>query len=202
MISVRNVVKSYDKKKVLNEVNLEVSSNEIVGLMGPSGCGKSTMLRCIQGLEKIDAGEIDCQGSVGFVFQDFQLFPHMTVMENLLCAVYAKKDQFFEKAENILESLEVKGLAHMYPGTLSGGQKQRVALARALVLEPQVLLCDEPTSGLDAKTARGVSDLLKNVSKSTGSLIIASHDLPFLKETADRIVVFSEGKVVEKDLSN
>ncbi len=199
MINVCDLVKIYSGHRVLDSVNLKVSPQEMVGIMGPSGCGKSTLLRCIQGLTAYDEGVVTVQGRTGFMFQNFNLFPHLTVMENLLCAVYNKREEYETAAMEILEQLELQSKADVYPRMLSGGQQQRVSLARALVLQPDILLCDEPTSGLDKKTAEGVSELFKGLKAQGKTVLIAAHDQTFLNNTVDRIVRCRKGKFLDSD---
>ncbi|MDR2075043.1 MAG: ATP-binding cassette domain-containing protein [Holosporales bacterium] len=179
--------------KVLDGINLEISKGSITGIVGPSGGGKSTLLRCIQGLETIDSGKIEKNGRTGFMFQDFQLFPHMTVLDNLIFAPCIKnksqREQHIQNAMQILQELGIEKKSHSYPNTLSGGQKQRVALARSLMMNPDILLCDEPTSGLDQSTSDEVASLLKSINNDTGvTILIASHDLDFLKQISQRII--------------
>jgi polar amino acid transport system ATP-binding protein len=184
---------------VLDRINLEIPKGSITGIVGPSGGGKSTLLRCIQGLETIDSGRIEKNGRTGFMFQDFQLFPHMTVLDNLIFAPCiknkSKKDQYTQKALQILGSLGVSKKSHSYPATLSGGQKQRVALARSLMMNPDILLCDEPTSGLDQFTSEEVASLLKTINNDTGvTILIASHDLDFLKQVSQKIIPIKDSR--------
>lgn len=197
MLNIIKACKNFGDIPVLKNISLSVEGNTIIGLAGPSGSGKSTLLRCIQKLESLDSGEIECAGSTGFMFQDFQLFPHMTVLQNL---TYAPKLNDASKGHNaqamaILENLGISDKANVYPHKLSGGQKQRVALARSLMMQPQLLLCDEPTSGLDVATTMDVVALLKSVRDFGVTMIIASHDLDFLTKIADRIVLLKEGEI-------
>lgn len=198
MPKLTNVKKYYDKNVIINDVSFEVGKNTIVGLAGPSGSGKSTLLRCIQGLVSVDAGKIDCPEKVGFVFQDFQLFPHMTVLENVS---YAPKNilnevDYKEKATSLLEQLGLADKADSYPGSLSGGQKQRVAMCRTLAMHPDLLLCDEPTSGLDIASIVDVVALLKKVHGMGVTIIIASHDLDFISKISDRVLMLKDGQIV------
>ncbi len=204
MLNISNVSKQYGKTSILNNIDFQIKKNSIVGLAGSSGSGKSTLLRCIQKLEKVDKGHIDYKGISSFMFQDFQLFPHMTILENL---VYAPKTVFKNQfAENdaliLLEKLGLKNKANVYPCKLSGGQKQRVALARCLMLNPDILLCDEPTSGLDVATIQDVVELLNTVHAMGVTMIIASHDVDFLTNIASRIIVLKNGlKTADIDIS-
>ena len=200
MLRLSNIYKSFNHGQVLNGISLDVEKNSILGLAGSSGSGKSTLLRCIQKLETVDSGEILCDESTGFMFQDFQLFPHMTVLQNIIYAQSIKdKTKAFgleTKAMDILKSLNISDKAHIYPENLSGGQKQRAALARSLMLQPKILLCDEPTSGLDIATTLDVVTLLALVKDLGVTMIIASHDLDFLTKLADRIVILKNGQIV------
>ncbi len=198
MLKISNICKKYGDNLILDDISFMIDESKIVGLAGPSGGGKSTLLRCIQQLEKIDSGSITCDGQVCFMFQDFQLFPHMTVLENLL---YAPKlnDQFKnheQYAEKILKNLGIYDKSASYPAQLSGGQKQRVALARSLMIHPELLLCDEPTSGLDVATIFEVVSLLQSVRELGVTMMIASHDLDFLTKITDQIVLLRDGKIL------
>lgn len=198
MLKIQNLCKFFEHTPVLDHINFVIQKSSVVGLAGPSGSGKSTLLRSIQKLEKPDSGTIDCSGSIGFMFQDFQLFPHMTVLQNLVYAPTLKnpKTDHLQKANLILKNLGIDQKAHVFPKYLSGGQKQRVALARSLMMSPEVLLCDEPTSGLDISTTLDVISLLASVRDMGVTMVIASHDLDFLTKIADRIILLKEGKIV------
>ncbi len=179
-------------------------AQSIVGLTGPSGSGKSTLLRCIQNLENIDAGEIIVNGKVGFIFQDFQLFPHMTVLENIVYApvkvLKQQKNAVNKAAAELLQQLGLLEQQHKYPAALSGGQKQRVAVARSLIMHPDLLLCDEPTSGLDLGSIMDLKQLLQQIHNMGVTMLIASHDIDFLAKIASRILVLKHGAIVQ-DLS-
>jgi polar amino acid transport system ATP-binding protein len=199
MLKIKNLKKIFNNNIILNDITLDIDEKQIIGLAGPSGGGKSTLLRCIQGFEKYDAGSISFNCKTGFMFQDFQLFPHMTVLENL---TYAKKltsntQQTNIEAEKLLTQLNIENKTGNYPAELSGGQKQRVALARSLMMNPDILLCDEPTSGLDVATIYDVVNLLKKVQSMGVSMIIASHDLDFLSQISDRIILLKNGHIAE-----
>lgn len=198
MLNITQACKVFGSIQVLNQINLKINPNTIVGLAGSSGSGKSTLLRCIQGLELLDSGTIKCAGKSGFMFQDFQLFPHMTVLQNLIYAPKLQNKNFNheEKANQLLETLGIANKINFYPHQLSGGQKQRVALARSLMMNPSLLLCDEPTSGLDMATIDEVIKLLYAVKTLGVTMIIASHDLTFLTKVADRLIVLKEGKLI------
>ena len=198
MLEVKNASKRYEQQIVLNQINLKLDANSIIGLAGPSGSGKSTLLRCIQQLESLDSGNIECLGKCGFMFQDFQLFPHMNVLNNLIYApkLYDKNANHELKAAELLQKLGLTDKALSFPQHLSGGQKQRVALARSLMMKPDLLLCDEPTSGLDRAAINDVIALLKGVKEMQVTMLIASHDLAFLSSIAERIVVIKQGNLV------
>ncbi len=200
MLSISNLNKSYSGLEMFNNFSLDIKELSIVGLTGPSGSGKSTLLRCIQNLEPIDAGNINFYGKVGFVFQDFQLFPHMTVLENIIYApikvLKQSRAEVIEDAVVLLRQLRLEEQQDKYPVALSGGQKQRVAVARSLIMKPELLLCDEPTSGLDIRAIEGFKELLKQVHSMNVTILIASHDIHFLTQIASRIVIIKRGIIV------
>lgn len=194
MLQIKNAYKYFGKHPILNGLDLTVTNNQIVGLAGASGEGKSTLLRCIQQLEPLDAGTITHQGQSAYMFQDFQLFPHMTVLHNLTYApALQQKAGYQELAQRLLQKLGIAEKQNVYPHQLSGGQKQRVALARSLMTEPKLLLCDEPTSGLDLAAISEVVDLLQSIRETNIIMVIASHDLEFLSQIADRLLVLKNG---------
>ena len=214
-IQIKNLCKSFKDNQVLNNVSLDIDDQEIVVLMGLSGSGKTTLLRCLCDLETADSGEIIINGTyllkeengksiyadketkkklrkeVGMVFQNYQLFPHRTVLQNLIdVPIYHKlmtKEEVKKKAEELLEFLQIKDKASAYPSTLSGGQKQRVAIARACMLQPSLLCFDEPTSALDAESISLVTSIIQNLSKEMAILII-THDETFAKAVGTRII--------------
>lgn len=214
-IQIRNLCKSFQDNQVLRSVNLDVREREIVVLMGLSGSGKTTLLRCLCDLETADSGEILINDSyllkeengkrvyadkeakkalrkeVGMVFQNYQLFPHRNVLQNLIEApVYHKlmsKEDAVQKAEKLLERLQISDKLHAYPSTLSGGQKQRVAIARACMLQPSILCFDEPTSALDVESIASVTSIIKDLSKEMAILII-THDEGFAERVGTRVV--------------
>jgi polar amino acid transport system ATP-binding protein len=199
MLKVNDVHKSFNDTKILDGISVDISKSKVFGLAGPSGSGKSTLLRCMQGLEVPDHGSIECKGKTCFMFQDFQLFPHMTVVQNLLYApnLGGKKRENEQRANALMKNLGLEPKKHAYPKSLSGGQKQRVALARSLMINPEILLCDEPTSGLDVATTTDVVLLLKSICETAGvTMVIASHDLDFLTKISDRIVLLKNGKII------
>lgn len=200
MLEIHNIKKSFGSFNVLDNISINIDEKSITGLAGPSGSGKSTLLRCIQGLELPDSGKIICNKKTTFMFQDFQLFPHMDVLENLTYAPSInnkKNENLKDKAIDLLSKLDIKDKLHSYPIELSGGQKQRVALCRNLMMSPELLLCDEPTSGLDASTIDEIITLLESVRKLGVDIIIASHDLDFLTNIADRIILLKNGSIIK-----
>ena len=198
MLSIVKLSKILGGRTVLKDISLRIGRGSVVGLAGPSGSGKSTLLRCVQGLESIDSGEIKCQGTTGFLFQDFQLFPHMSVLENITYApIHVHQETEAKKyAYQLLQQLNLEKISDVLPNQLSGGQKQRVALARTLAMRPDMLLCDEPTSGLDVVSTQDVVQLLQSVRKMDVTLLVASHDLSFLAAIANRIIVLKAGELV------
>ena len=198
MLKIIDVSKKFEDLQILDHINLVVENSKIIGLAGPSGGGKTTLLRCIQRLETIDSGTIACDSVMGFMFQDFQLFPHMTVLANLMYAptLQNKNKDHKQYAEQLLQTLGISSKAKDYPHQLSGGEKQRVALARSLMMHPDLLLCDEPTSGLDVATTLDVVALLESVRRMGITMVIASHDLDFLTKVSDNIFLLKAGRIV------
>ncbi|WED42550.1 amino acid ABC transporter ATP-binding protein [Legionella cardiaca] len=198
MLQINNACKTFGPLQVLTNINLTIEPHQIIGLAGPSGSGKSTLLRCIQKLDSLNSGGIKFKGTSGFMFQDFQLFPHLTVLENLVYAPRLKnKTANHElKAKHLLRTLGLHEKEESYPHQLSGGQKQRVALARTLMMNPSLLLCDEPTSGLDLASIDEVIALLNSVKALGVTMVIASHDLNFLTKLADRLLILKRGQLV------
>lgn len=204
MLELKNISKKFKDKKILSNFNLKVEENKILAIVGPSGGGKTTLLRMLAGLESIDSGEIIFNGEnlplnelekrnlLGFVFQDFQLFPHMTVLENLVISpiqtMGIKKDEAEAKAIKLLEQLGLENHYNSYPNSLSGGQKQRVALARAMMIEPKIIGYDEPTSALDPELRLEVEKLILQNKKLGVTQIVVTHDLQFAENIADDIL--------------
>ena len=217
MIKVEHVEKNFGKLHALNDVSLEVNKGEIVSLIGPSGSGKSTLLRCIHGLEKADAGKIYINGEVmdpsdekkyrqqrnqmGFVFQHFNLFPNMTVLENCNLAQIQVGGKTKEEAEKTsMEYLKRVGLAEKrdaYPNNLSGGQKQRVAIARALCMDPEMMLFDEPTSALDPEMIKEVLEVMKDLGNQGMTMIVVTHEMGFARKVGNRVIFLDHGEIVE-----
>ncbi|MBR6297198.1 MAG: amino acid ABC transporter ATP-binding protein [Treponema sp.] len=217
MLEVKNVKKHFGSEYILNGVSLDVQKGEVVVILGPSGCGKSTLLRCINGLEMIEDGEILLDGNkisgmkkdmhlvrqkIGMVFQSYDLFPHMTVLKNILLGpMKAQKRERAEVEKEAMQWLARVGLedkANVYPRTLSGGQKQRVAIVRALCMHPEIMLFDEVTAALDPEMVREVLDVMVDLAKSGSTMLIVTHQMEFARAVADRIVFIDEGNIVEE----
>ncbi len=216
-ILVKNLKKNFGQLEVLKKISLEVEEGEVVCLIGPSGSGKSTFLRCLNRLEKITAGEVNVDGhpisdpnininrvreNIGMVFQHFNLFPHLTVRENItLAPVELKKMEKAAASDKALELLERVGLADKadaYPGQLSGGQKQRVAIARALAMNPDIMLFDEPTSALDPEMVGEVLEVMKQLAADGMTMVVVTHEMGFAREVADRVIFMDDGYIVEE----
>ena len=215
MISVRNLKKSFGSVEVLKGVNLDIAEKEVVVIIGPSGSGKSTLLRCINYLEEPTGGEIVVDGmklgetdinkvraEVGMVFQRFNLFPHMTVMNNITLAPMKVRGISRGEAENIAMALLAKvGLADRaaaYPEQLSGGQQQRVAIARALAMKPKVMLFDEPTSALDPEMVKEVLEVMKDLAREGMTMAVVTHEMGFAREVGDRVLFVDQGMILEQ----
>ena len=216
MISVKNLKKSFNGMEVLKGISTDIKQGDVVCVIGPSGSGKSTFLRCLNRLETPDSGEIIFDGEdlvspkanlnlhrqkMGMVFQQFNLFPHMTVLENLTCApVMLKKMTQAQAEEKAMELLGRVGLADRageYPNKLSGGQKQRVAIVRALCMDPEVMLFDEPTSALDPEMVGEVLDVMKDLAQKGMTMIVVTHEMGFAREVSNRVLFMDEGIIME-----
>lgn len=219
IISMKHIEKFFGDFHALKNINFEVKQGEIVVICGPSGSGKSTLIRCINRLEEIDSGQIvvddmdiyakgtnlnQIRAEAGMVFQHFNLFPHLTILENInIAQVQVKKISKKEANETSLKLLEKVGLAHKaegYPNELSGGQKQRVAIARTLAMKPKIILFDEPTSALDPEMIGGVLDVMRTLAKENYTLVCVTHEMGFAKEVGDRIIFMDEGEIVEENI--
>lgn len=217
MIQINNLHKSFKENKVLKGINDNIEKGEVVVIIGPSGSGKSTFLRCLNLLEVPTSGEIIFEGTnitdkktdinkirekMGMVFQQFNLFPHKTVLENLTIApIMVKKmnkDDAKKKAYALLKKVGLVDKADAYPGSLSGGQKQRIAIARALCMEPDVILFDEPTSALDPEMVGEVLSVMKDLAKEGMTMVVVTHEMGFAREVGDRILFMDDGKIVEE----
>ena len=202
ILEKKDIVKDYSGFKAVDHVDFSLHKGEIVAIIGPSGSGKSTLLRCINGLNTITSGEIDLEGETGMVFQHFNLFPHMTCLENITYApIKVKKipkEQAVARAKELLKMVGLESKADVYPAHISGGQKQRVAIARALAMDPDVMLFDEPTSALDPEITGEVLNVMKQLAEKHTTMIVVTHEMGFAKEVADRVVFMSDGKIVEQ----
>ena len=215
MLEIRNLNKSFGNKQVLFDVNMKVNDKDVIGIIGPSGCGKSTLLRCINCLEKPTSGEILFHDKVidynknlsllrrhiGMVFQQFNLFDNLTVLDNIILAPVKlklmSKDDAIKKAEEYLEKIDLLDKKDNYPKELSGGQKQRIAIVRSLMMNPKIMLFDEPTSALDPEMIGEVSKLIKDIAKKGMTMIIVSHEMNFIKSFSTKVVFMDEGRIVE-----
>jgi glutamate transport system ATP-binding protein len=217
LVELAGVRKSFGDNLVLDDIDLQIDRGSAVVVAGPSGSGKSTMLRCINGLESIDEGSIRFDGQpvastgreiygiraqIGMVFQQFNLFPHMTVLENITLAPLEVGDAGRERAERrareLLERVGIPEKADDYPADLSGGQQQRVAIARAMAVEPKLMLFDEPTSALDPEMIREVLDVMRDLARAGMTMIVVTHEMGFAREVCDRVVFIDDGRIVEE----
>jgi len=216
LVELRHVLKAFGDNVVLDGIDLAVSRGEAIVIAGPSGSGKSTMLRCVNGLETVDEGEIHFDGrpvrpgkgiaalraEIGMVFQQFNLFPHMTVLDNItLAPVRVKKlspSDARDKARQLLDRVGIAEKAEQYPADLSGGQQQRVAIARALAMEPKLMLFDEPTSALDPEMIREVLDVMRDLAHEGMTMLVVTHEMGFAREVCDRLVFIDDGRIVEE----
>lgn len=228
-IEMKDIVKVYGKLTILHKVNMSLEKGEVISIIGPSGAGKSTLLRCLNHLETIQGGYIlvdgdylaeekngeviyanevkskEILGKMGMVFQSFNLFPHMTVLDNIMAApIYVKgmkKEEVLPIAENLLDKVGLLNKKNMYPGSLSGGQKQRVAIARALAMNPEIMLFDEPTSALDPELTGEVLKTIQQLADENMTMVIVTHEMAFAKSVSDRILFMVDGKVEEEGTS-
>jgi ABC-type polar amino acid transport system ATPase subunit len=217
MVKLTDVSKSFGGLEVLKNLNMVVSKGEVVSIIGPSGAGKSTILRCINALEPIDSGQIHLEGvlfdpkktnvhkyreQIGFVFQSFNLFPHLTVRRNVTLAPLmlkkASKQEMQERAAELLASVGLADKVDAYPNELSGGQRQRVAIARALAMDPKVLLLDEITSALDPELTGEVLKVVSDLAKKGMTMILVTHEIAFARDISDRVLFFESGRIVEE----
>ncbi|MBQ7863941.1 MAG: amino acid ABC transporter ATP-binding protein [Lachnospiraceae bacterium] len=218
LLEVKNIHKDYGNGAVLNDISLKVHKGEVIVLIGPSGCGKSTFLRCMNGLEQIQSGQILLDGEnitegktdwtrvrqkVGMVFQNYELFPHMSVLDNIILGPVKvqgrDKKEATEEAEKLLERVGLLDKKDAFPRQLSGGQKQRVAIVRALILKPEILLFDEVTAALDPEMVREVLDVILELAAEGYTMLIVTHEMQFAKAVADKVVFIDGGKIVESD---
>ncbi|MGL1863725.1 MAG: amino acid ABC transporter ATP-binding protein [Pseudodesulfovibrio sp.] len=218
MISFKNVNKWYGDFHVLNNINLDIAKGEVVVICGPSGSGKSTLIRCINRLEPIQEGDILVddmnvsdpktnmtllRAEVGFVFQQFNLYPHMTVLDNIILAPTMVRHQSKGEAAafgmELLKKVDIPDKAGVYPSQLSGGQQQRVAIARGLAMQPKIMLFDEPTSALDPEMINEVLDVMKSLAREGMTMICVTHEMGFAREVADRVIFMDEGSLIEQN---
>lgn len=216
VIQVNNLKKCFGKLEVLKDINLEISEGEVVCIIGPSGSGKSTLLRCINALEKINDGQVTVLGheifskkanlnkireEIGMVFQSFNLFPHLSVLENITLAPRdlrkISKEEAEKQAIELLRKVGLEDKKDVYPDNLSGGQKQRVAIARALAMNPKILLFDEPTSALDPEMIGEVLNVMKELVKEGMTMVVVTHEMGFAREVSDRVVFMDGGYILE-----
>ena len=215
-VTLSNVEKHFGSFQALRSVNLDVARGERIVICGPSGSGKSTLIRCINQLEQHEAGEIRVNGrevgsepvqleairrEVGMVFQSFNLFPHLTILENCaLAPIWVKKLPKADaeaKAMALLERVRIPDQAHKRPGQLSGGQQQRVAIARALCMEPSIMLFDEPTSALDPEMVKEVLDVMLGLADDGMTMLVVTHEMGFARQAADRVIFMDQGEILE-----
>ncbi|MFG6147912.1 amino acid ABC transporter ATP-binding protein [Halobacillus sp. B23F22_1] len=219
MIRVRDLHKSFGDNEVLKGIDLEVNAQEVVCVIGPSGSGKSTLLRCLNLLEEVTSGDVFIEGEnltdskvdinevrsrVGMVFQHFNLFPHMTVLENITLGPKKikgiKKAQAEKEAEPLLAKVGLSDKANVYPDSLSGGQKQRVAIARSLAMNPKIMLFDEPTSALDPELVGDVLAVMKDLATEGMTMVVVTHEMGFAREVGDRVIFMDEGIIMEENV--
>ncbi len=218
LLEVKNIIKNYDAGNVLDDVSLQIHKGEVIVLIGPSGCGKSTFLRCMNGLEQIQSGQIVLDGKIitegkvdwpkirqkiGMVFQNYELFPHMSVIDNISLGPVKvqgrEKKEVLKEAEKLLERVGLLDKKDAFPRQLSGGQRQRVAIVRALMLRPEILLFDEVTAALDPEMVREVLDVILELASDGHTMLIVTHEMQFARAVADKIVFIDGGKIVESD---
>nr|WP_312580011.1 amino acid ABC transporter ATP-binding protein [Sedimentibacter sp.] len=218
LLEIKNLKKSYDNNIILKDISLDIHKGEVVVVIGPSGCGKSTLLRCINGLEKIQAGDILLKGEliskqnknmhlvrqkIGMVFQSYDLFPHMTILDNVILgpvkAQKRDKKAVIKEAEELLDRVGLIDKKDSYPRQLSGGQKQRVAIVRSLCMHPEVMLFDEVTAALDPEMVREVLDVMLELARDGSTMVIVTHEMQFARAVADRIVFIDKGEIVEEN---
>ncbi|ARJ39576.1 peptide ABC transporter ATP-binding protein [Sporosarcina ureae] len=217
MIQVNDLHKYYGELEVLKGISCDIKPKEVISIIGPSGSGKSTFLRCLNLLEEVTSGEIlieevsltdkktninKIRSEVGMVFQQFNLFPHMTVIENIILApmIVSKKNKAdaHENAIKLLEKVGLANKANVYPEKLSGGQKQRVAIARSLAMNPKIMLFDEPTSALDPELVGEVLEVMKDLAKSGMTMVVVTHEMDFARDVCDRVIFFDQGIIMEQ----
>ncbi len=216
LLDIAHIKKSFDEKEVLKDISLFVEEGEVVSIIGPSGSGKSTLLRCATFLENIDDGEIkyfgkdiinkadvkEAKGKFGLVFQNFNLFPHYSVMKNIsdapVCIQKRNKDEVYQEVRELLEKVGLQDKENAYPCELSGGQQQRVAIARALALNPKMLYFDEPTSALDPEITADILRIMKKLAEEKMTMVIVTHEIDFARAVSDRVIFMDDGMIIEE----
>lgn len=202
LLEVKNLKKSFNDNVVLKDISLSVEKGEVLAIIGPSGSGKSTLLRCITDLEQEDSGTIDFDGTFGLVFQNFNLFPHHSVMKNITNAPIRvqkrKKEEVYDHARQLLRQMGLEDKEDAYPCELSGGQQQRVSIARALAMNPDILFFDEPTSALDPELTGEILEVIKDLASQHMTMVIVTHEMAFARNVADTIIFMDGGVIVEE----
>lgn len=202
LLEIKNLKKSFNKNTVLEDISLQVEKGEVLAIIGPSGSGKSTLLRCITKLETPDSGEINFDGTFGLVFQNFNLFPHHSVMKNITnTPIKVQKrnpEEVYKEAEALLEKMDLPDKKDAYPCELSGGQQQRVSIARALAMNPDILFFDEPTSALDPELTGEILKVIKDLASEKMTMVIVTHEMNFAKKVADNIIFMENGYIEEQ----
>lgn len=200
LLKVKNLKKSFEDNEVLKDISLTLDKGEVLSIIGPSGSGKSTLLRCITNLEEQDAGEIIFEGTYGLVFQNFNLFPHHSVMKNITLAPIKvqkrQKEEVYKEARELLKKLDLSEKEDAYPGELSGGQQQRVSIARALAMNPDILFFDEPTSALDPELTGEILKVIKDLASENMTMVIVTHEMSFAKNVSNKIMFMDEGHII------
>ena len=202
LLEIKNLKKSFGDNVVLKDISLSVEKGEVLAIIGPSGSGKSTLLRCITDLEQEDSGEINFEGTFGLVFQNFNLFPHHSVMKNITNAPLRvqkrDKSEVFAHARDLLKKMGLEDKEDAYPCELSGGQQQRVSIARALAMNPDILFFDEPTSALDPELTGEILTVIKDLAAEHMTMVIVTHEMEFARNVADTIIFMDDGYIVEE----
>ena len=202
LLEIKNVKKNFGGVEVLKDISLKVDKGEVLGIIGPSGSGKSTLLRCATGLETPDDGEINYDGTFGLVFQNFNLFPHYSVMKNITDAPLRvqkrKKEEVYKEARELLAKMGLSDKENAYPYQLSGGQQQRVSIARALAMNPDILFFDEPTSALDPELTGEILKVIKDLAAEHMTMVIVTHEMNFAKNVSDQVIFMDKGLIAEQ----
>ena len=202
LLEVKNLKKSFDENVVLEDISLNVEKGEVLCIIGPSGSGKSTLLRCITDLEQEDSGDINFDGTFGLVFQDFNLFPHHTVLKNIINAPLKvqkrDKNEVLKSARDLLKKMGLEDKEDAYPHELSGGQQQRVSIARALAMNPDILFFDEPTSALDPELTGEILVVIRDLAAENMTMVIVTHEMSFARNVGDKIIFMDDGYIIEE----